>query len=113
MPGEAIAGISDRAKLMIAGGCAGSFAKTVTAPLSRLTILYQVHQLAKTGGHFKMYSMNESLGKIIQDIHHQEGLLSFWRGNLTAIIHRFPYSAVNFAVFDWVKKQIKEGEGNL
>ena len=29
-----------------------------------------------------------------------EGLLSFWKGNLTSVIHRFPYSAINFAVYN-------------
>lgn len=96
-------------KLMIAGGTAGTVAKTATAPLSRLTILYQVHSIAKSGGHFKSYSMNQPMLSVIKDIAGQEGILSFWRGNLTAVIHRFPYSAVNFATYDFVNRQIKTG----
>jgi hypothetical protein len=34
--------LPEPAKLMIAGGVSGVLAKTATAPLSRLTILYQV-----------------------------------------------------------------------
>ena len=96
-------------KMMMAGGMAGSVAKTATAPLSRLTILYQVHSVAKPGGHFKSYAMNQPMLSIVKDITRQEGILSFWRGNLTAVIHRFPYSAVNFAVYDFVSKLIKAG----
>lgn len=100
---------NDHVKMMTAGGLAGSLAKTLTAPLSRLTILYQVNHLAKPGGHFKSYSMNQPLWNVVKDITRQEGAMSFWRGNLTAVIHRFPYSAVNFAVYDFVKKQLKSG----
>jgi solute carrier family 25 phosphate transporter 23/24/25/41 len=101
--------LDDTVKMMVAGGMAGSIAKTITAPLSRLTILYQVQAVTKSGGHFKNYRMDQSLLNIVRDIHRQEGLLSFWRGNLTAVIHRFPYSAVNFAVYDVVKKQLRKG----
>ena len=34
--------ISETAKLLLAGGVAGALSKTATAPLARLTILYQV-----------------------------------------------------------------------
>ncbi|CAM9118856.1 unnamed protein product [Ectocarpus fasciculatus] len=98
--------------MMITGGTAGTLAKTATAPLSRLTILYQVHAVAKNGPNFKSYSMNQSMINVVKDITRQEGVLSFWRGNLTAAIHRFPYSAVNFAVYDFVRKQIKTGAHN-
>lgn len=96
-------------KMMVAGGTAGTLAKTATAPLSRLTILYQVHNVARSGGHFKSYEMNQSMMNVVKDITRQEGVLSFWRGNLTAVIHRFPYSAVNFAMYDIVRKILKTG----
>ena len=31
-----------------------------------------------------------------------EGVCSLWKGNLATILHRLPYSAVNFATFDMV-----------
>jgi solute carrier family 25 phosphate transporter 23/24/25/41 len=90
---------------MIAGGIAGSVSKTATAPLSRLTILYQVYSV-KTGHESVKYNINESLYSVVRNVYQQEGLKSFWRGNLTAVIHRFPYSAVNFGVYDFLKKRI-------
>ena len=36
--------VSETAKLLLAGGIAGALSKSATAPLARLTILYQVYQ---------------------------------------------------------------------
>jgi hypothetical protein len=100
---------SDTLRMMVAGGMAGSIAKTITAPLSRLTILYQIQAVTATRGQFKSYAMNQSLSNVVRDITRQEGLRSFWRGNLTAVVHRFPHSGVNFTVYDLVKKQLRKG----
>ena len=35
--------VSETAKLLLAGGVAGALSKSATAPLARLTILYQVY----------------------------------------------------------------------
>mmetsp|Transcript_7852 Transcript_7852/g.8996 ORF Transcript_7852/g.8996 Transcript_7852/m.8996 type:complete len:343 (-) Transcript_7852:71-1099(-) len=75
-------------KHLFCGGVAGSTAKTLTAPLSRLTILYQVHSLVTTKKNRPKYAMkyNDGLRKIIE------------RG--TSVLHRFPFSAINFYVYD-------------
>lgn len=85
-------------KHLFAGGVAGSVAKTVTAPLSRLTILFQVHSLVTTKENRPKYatSYTEGMRKIIQ----RGGLLSMWKGNGTSVIHRFPFSAINFFVYE-------------
>jgi hypothetical protein len=31
---------------------------------------------------------------------HRGGILSLWKGNLTSVIHRFPYSAINFYCYE-------------
>ena len=41
--------VSETAKLLLAGGVAGALSKSATAPLARLTILYQVSQLLTPG----------------------------------------------------------------
>ena len=40
--------VSETAKLLLAGGVAGALSKSATAPLARLTILYQVDSLLLT-----------------------------------------------------------------
>ena len=68
-------------KQLFCGGVAGSAAKTVTAPLSRLTILFQVHSLVTTKENRPKFAMNFTGGfkKIVE----REGVLSLWKGNGT------------------------------
>jgi hypothetical protein len=84
----------EAAKQLFCGGLAGSVAKTVTAPLSRLTILFQVHSLVTTKYHRPKFAM--SIGGGFQKIIERGGIISLWKGNLTSVLHRFPYSAINF-----------------
>eukprot|EP00614_Pseudopedinella_elastica_P013392 CAMPEP_0172587800 /NCGR_PEP_ID=MMETSP1068-20121228/6810_1 /TAXON_ID=35684 /ORGANISM="Pseudopedinella elastica, Strain CCMP716" /LENGTH=114 /DNA_ID=CAMNT_0013382945 /DNA_START=9 /DNA_END=349 /DNA_ORIENTATION=- len=86
--------------LLVSGGVAGSVAKTLTAPLSRLTILFQVHSMVTTKPHAPQYA--ESLSSGLRKVLGKEGFLAFWKGNGTAVIHRFPYSAINFHVYESV-----------
>lgn len=96
------------ARLLVAGGMAGSIGKTFTAPLSRLTILFQVHSMVSASGKAP-YSSSVSSGFI--KVLRNEGLLAFWKGNGTSVIHRFPYSAVNFLAYESVKAELeRDGE---
>ena len=85
-------------KQLFCGGMAGSVAKTVTAPLSRLTILYQVHPMVTTKETRPKFAMSirGGLEKIIQ----RGGMLSLWKGNGTSVLHRFPFSAINFYCYE-------------
>jgi len=86
------------AKHLVCGGVAGSVAKTVTAPFSRLTILYQVHSMVTTKEHRPRFAMTmgEGVGKIVE----RGGFRSLWKGNATSVLHRFPFSAINFFVYE-------------
>ncbi|KAL7539317.1 hypothetical protein ACHAWF_006372 [Thalassiosira exigua] len=87
-------------KQLFCGGMAGSVAKTVTAPLSRLTILYQVHPMVTTKENRPKFSMTirGGLYKIVE----RGGLMSLWTGNGTSCLHRFPFSAINFWCYEGV-----------
>jgi hypothetical protein len=80
------------------GGMAGCIGKTFVAPLTRLTMLYQV-STAMDRGSSRLIDRNSAL-KSMRRLAKEEGLRSFWNGNLTAVIHRFPYSGTNFMVFE-------------
>jgi solute carrier family 25 (mitochondrial phosphate transporter), member 23/24/25/41 len=87
-------------KTAIAGGVAGSVGKTMTAPLSRMTILYQVKpELSK-------FSLPAAYSHVLKN----EGILAFWKGNFTSVIHRFPYSAINFTVYDNMRRMMCKEE---
>jgi len=34
----------------------------------------------------------------------EEGLRAFWKGNLVTIVHRLPYSSINFYAYEHYKK---------
>jgi hypothetical protein len=96
--------IKSAEKNILAGGIAGSLGKTVTAPLSRITVLYQVSPLLhkeKSG-----FNGEDSLFKSFRNIIRKQGTISLWKGNFTAVVHRFPFSAINFAVFEGIQSHL-------
>jgi hypothetical protein len=83
--------LSDTQKNLLCGGIAGCVGKTIIAPLNRVTILLQVSDSSGT---------NMSAIHTARGIWKEEGIKAFWKGNLTSIIHRFPYSAINFSAYE-------------
>jgi len=79
---------------LIAGGLAGMIAKSVVAPIDRIKILYQV-----TSTHFRLRDVPSVALSIIE----KEGLGALWKGNMATMIRVFPYSGIQFMVFDYCK----------
>ena len=99
-------------RTMAAGGIAGCVAKTIMAPLSRLTILFQVGPMLASASEnglsaAKNNQFSGSLYNVGLRVFKEEGFLSFWKGNLTSVIHRFPYSAINFTVYDRLRTSFR------
>ncbi|KAJ9534458.1 hypothetical protein QJQ45_016155, partial [Haematococcus lacustris] len=112
----------DFAVTVVAGGFSGAVAKTCVAPLARLTILYQARYAAscivKLGvlllSSIEVQALSPHgtaapslLSALLQVVWRQEGAASLWKGNLATIIHRVPYSATNFAVFEATKEALE------
>jgi hypothetical protein len=102
-------------KSMIAGGISGCVGKTFTAPLSRMTILYQVSPLLSSARAYSGTSnpYSGSLYNSTMKILREEGFLAFWKGNFTSVIHRFPYSAINFTVYEETMSFLKHHYKNV
>ena len=83
----------DIAKSLIAGGIAGSLAKTVVAPLERVKILFQVHNQTVT--------TISSLRQILQT----EGGLAMWKGNTAVCVRVSPYSAIQYVAYDFLEEK--------
>jgi len=82
---------------IIAGGLAGMMAKSVVAPFDRIKILYQV-----SSAKFEITKLPGISKRIVQE----EGLTALWKGNTATMIRVFPYSGIQFMVFDRCKTYI-------
>jgi len=82
---------------IIAGGFAGMIAKSVVAPFDRIKILYQV-----SSAQFQIMKLPGIAKRIIQE----EGFSALWKGNTATLIRVFPYSGIQFMVFDRCKTYI-------
>src|SRR5210317_870915 len=82
------------ARNLLAGGLAGMIAKSFVAPIDRIKILYQV-----TSAHFRLRDVPRVAYSIIE----KEGLSALWKGNTATMIRVFPYSGIQFMVFDYCK----------
>ncbi|KAF5179938.1 Mitochondrial carrier protein coac2 [Thalictrum thalictroides] len=92
---------------LLAGGIAGAVSKTCTAPLARLTILFQVQ-----GMHSDVATMTKPcIWREASRIVSEEGFRAFWRGNLVTIAHRLPYSSVSFYAYERYKHLVQSIPG--
>ena len=77
----------------VAGGMSGVIPRTLTAPLDVVKTLKQVG----TPLGIKGYS------QVLLNTFRGEGVMGFYKGNMTACIRLFPYSAVQFTAYELFK----------
>lgn len=95
--------------MLLAGGCAGAVARTATAPLDRIKLLFQVQAVASAGTQATAYTgVRQAALKIARE----EGIAAFWKGNGVNIVRIFPYSAAQFAANDAYKRLLAEYSGH-
>ncbi|CAN1173913.1 Mitochondrial substrate carrier family protein B [Linum perenne] len=92
---------------LVAGGVAGALSKTCTAPLARLTILFQIQGMHSNVATLRKASIWHEASRIMRE----EGVRAFWKGNLVTIAHRLPYSSVNFYAYEHYKELLHKIPG--
>lgn len=83
---------------LAAGAVAGSVSRTCTAPLDRLKVFLQVQT--------NRVRIADSFNYLLKE----GGIRSFWRGNGINVLKIAPESALKFAVYEKVKRLIKQNE---
>eukprot|EP01026_Neomeris_dumetosa_P014661 TRINITY_DN1537_c0_g1_i6.p1 TRINITY_DN1537_c0_g1~~TRINITY_DN1537_c0_g1_i6.p1 ORF type:complete len:313 (-),score=32.97 TRINITY_DN1537_c0_g1_i6:405-1343(-) len=116
--------VFDSTKMFLAGGTAGAIARTCTAPLDRIKLLFQVQQVGLSTGSAAIAGSGvgtaaappqqySNLYQAALKIFREEGFLAYWKGNGTNIIRIFPYSAAQLAANDTYKRFLADSNGNL
>lgn len=88
-------------KHLIAGGISGAVSRTTVSPLERIKILFQIQS---KGAESSYKGVIGTLAKIWRE----EGLAGYMRGNGTNVVRIVPYSAVQFATYEQLKKILME-----
>ena len=70
-----------------AGGAAGIIARTASAPLDRIKLLFQVQAMEGAGVSSAAYT---GVGQAFMKIYREEGILAFWKGNGVNVIRVAP-----------------------
>jgi len=87
----------------VVGGTSGAISKTLTAPIERVKLVIQTQDANPRimSGEVPRYT---GIGNCFSRILSEQGMASFWRGNLTNVIRYFPTQAFNLAFKDTIKK---------
>lgn len=93
---------------LTAGAIAGGVAKTVTAPLDRVKILFQ-------GGNPEFMRFTGSFAGWFRAVVHivsTKGPLALWRGHGATLLRILPYSGINFTAYEQYKKLLLPPDSN-
>ncbi|KAJ1926247.1 ADP/ATP carrier protein, partial [Linderina macrospora] len=82
---------------LAAGGISAGVSKTIVAPIERVKLLLQVQASSDQIAADKRY---KGIMDAFRRIPAEQGVGSFWRGNLSNVIRYFPTQALNFAFKD-------------
>lgn len=83
------------------GGVSAAVSKTLVAPIERVKLLLQVQDSNKNIAPENRY---KGIGDCFSRVAKEQGIGSFWRGNLANVIRYFPTQALNFACKDFYKQ---------
>lgn len=93
-----------------AGGLAGIVARTASAPLDRIKLLFQVQAMEGAGISKTAYT---GVGQAFAKIYREEGILAFWKGNGVNVIRVAPYAAAQLSSNDFYKSMLAGESGKL
>ena len=99
----ALAAVTDFAKALSSGGLASAIAKTAVAPFERVKLLLQTQTLVV--GHRPYTNVLDAFVRIPRE----QGVLSFWRGNLMNVSRIVPSYALRFSLLDKYQKMAEYG----
>jgi len=100
----------DGSRMVAAGGGAGIIARTASAPLDRIKLLFQVQAMKSSGIEGTAYT---GVGQAFAKIYREEGILSFWKGNGVNVIRVAPYAAAQLTSNDFYKSKLQDADGKL
>lgn len=83
----------------IAGGIAGSAAKTLVAPLDRIKILFQT----SNPDFVKYRGSSSGLLKAVNAIYKSDGFLGLYQGHSVTLLRIFPYAAIKFVAYEQIR----------
>ncbi|ORZ32659.1 mitochondrial substrate carrier family protein ancA [Catenaria anguillulae PL171] len=86
---------------LVAGGVSGGISKTVVAPIERVKLILQTQDSNTQLAPEKRY---KGIMDVFRRIPAEQGIASFWRGNMANIVRYFPTQALNFAFKDKYKQ---------
>ena len=77
-------------------------------PLARITILRQLQSTGQVPGWVP--GANQGILRALSKIAREEGVRALWKGNGVTVLHRLPYSSINFYAYENIMDWL-EGEG--
>lgn len=89
------------------GGTSGAISKTLTAPLERIKLLLQ--------NQFVLNNLNKKYNGNIDcfvRVYKEQGVLSFWRGNLANVVRYVPSFALNYSLKEFLNKYFNKNTIN-